>query len=33
MVAVYDLMKKGEANLTEQELSHLEAMAKAAEFY
>ena len=33
MVAVYDLMNKGEANLTEKELNKLEAMAKAAEEY
>jgi HTH-type transcriptional regulator / antitoxin HigA len=33
MVAVYDLMNKGEANLTKKELSNLQAMAKAAEEY
>lgn len=33
MVAVYNLMNKGEANLTERELNKLEAMAKAAEEY
>jgi len=33
MVAVYDLMNKGEANLTEEELLKLSAMAKAAEDY
>ena len=33
MVAVYDLMNKGEANLTEKELKKLESMAKAAEDY
>ena len=33
MVSVYNLMNKGEANLTEKELKSLEAMAKAAEEY
>lgn len=33
MVAVYNLMNKGEANLTTKELKSLEAMAKAAEEY
>ena len=33
MVAVYNLMNKGEANLTTKELKTLEAMAKAAEEY
>lgn len=33
MVAVYDLMNKGEANLTAKELKNLAAMAKAAEEY
>lgn len=33
MVAIYNLMNKGEANLTEKELNKLEAMAKAAEDY
>ncbi len=33
MVSVYDLMKKGEANLTELEISELKAMANAAEYY
>lgn len=33
MVAVYDLMNKGEANLTENELDKLQAMAKATEEY
>jgi HTH-type transcriptional regulator / antitoxin HigA len=33
MVAVYDLMNKGEANLTAKELKALAAMAKAAEEY
>ena len=33
MVAVYNLMNKGEANLTSKELKTLEAMAKAAEEY
>jgi HTH-type transcriptional regulator/antitoxin HigA len=33
MVAIYGLMNKGEANLTEKELSKLEAMVKAAEKY
>jgi antitoxin component HigA of HigAB toxin-antitoxin module len=33
MVAVYDLMNKGEANLTAKELKTLAAMAKAAEDY
>ena len=33
MVAVYDLMSKGEANLTPKELKQLAAMAKAAEEY
>lgn len=33
MVSVYNLMNKGEANLTEEELKLLEAMAKAAEEY
>ena len=33
MVAVYELMNKGETNLTERELNKLEAMAKAAEEY
>lgn len=33
MVAVYELMNKGEANLTERELSKLAAMAKSAEEY
>ena len=33
MVAVYDLMNKGETNLTKNELKKLEAMAKAAEEY
>jgi antitoxin component HigA of HigAB toxin-antitoxin module len=33
MVAVYDLMNKGEANLTTKELKTLEAMARAAEDY
>ena len=33
MVAVYNLMNKGEANLTPKELKTLEAMAKAAEQY
>lgn len=33
MVAVYNLMNKGEANLTEKELKKLEAMSKSAEEY
>jgi len=33
MVAVYNLMNKGEANLTAKELKNLETMAKAAEEY
>jgi len=33
MVAAYDLMNKGEANLTAKELKKLAAMAKAAEDY
>lgn len=33
MVAVYDLMNRGEANLTAKELKALAAMAKAAEEY
>src|SRR5438445_4964483 len=33
MIAVYDLMNKGEANLTAKELKTLAAMAKAAEEY
>jgi antitoxin component HigA of HigAB toxin-antitoxin module len=33
MVAVYELMNKGEANLTKKELDKMEAMAKAAEEY
>ena len=33
MVAIYNLMNKGEANLTSKELKTLEAMAKAAEEY
>lgn len=33
MVAVYNLMNKGEANLTTKELKNLEAMSKAAEEY
>jgi HTH-type transcriptional regulator/antitoxin HigA len=33
MVAIYNLMNKGEANLTSKELKTLEAMAKAAEDY
>ena len=33
MVAVYELMNKGEANLTAKELRTLAAMAKAAEEY
>lgn len=33
MVAVYNLMNKGEDNLTSKELRTLEAMAKAAEEY
>jgi antitoxin component HigA of HigAB toxin-antitoxin module len=33
MVTVYNLMNKGEANLTSVELKKLEAMAKAAEDY
>lgn len=33
MVAVYNLMNKGEANLTAKELKSLEAMARAAEEY
>ena len=33
MVSVYNLMNKGEANLTAKELKSLEAMAKAAEEY
>jgi len=33
MVAVYNLMNKGEANLTTNELKTLEAMAKVAEEY
>jgi len=33
MVAVYDLMNKGEGNLTTKELKALAAMAKAAEEY
>lgn len=33
MIAVYNLMNKGEANLTTKELKTLEAMAKAAEEY
>ena len=33
MVAVYDLMNKGEANHTEKELDKLEMMAVAAEQY
>jgi len=33
MVAVYELMNKGEANLKKGELKKLEAMAKAAEEY
>jgi hypothetical protein len=31
MVAIYDLMNKGEANLTNKELNKLSAMATAAE--
>jgi HTH-type transcriptional regulator/antitoxin HigA len=33
MVSVYNLMSKGENNLTAKELKLLEAMAKAAEEY
>ena len=33
MVAIYDLMNKGEANLTKREIDKLEAMAKTAEEY
>jgi len=33
MVAIYDMMNKGEAKLTERELKKLEAMVKAAEEY
>jgi len=33
MVAIYDLMNKGEANLSETELTTLAAMAEAAEEY
>jgi HTH-type transcriptional regulator/antitoxin HigA len=33
MVAVYDLMNKGESTLTEKELEKLDAMARAAEYY
>ncbi|HEY4289562.1 MAG TPA: helix-turn-helix transcriptional regulator [Puia sp.] len=33
MVAIYDLMNKGESNLTSKELKTLEAMSKAAEEY
>ncbi len=33
MVAVYNLMNKGEANLTATEIKNLAAMAKAAEKY
>jgi HTH-type transcriptional regulator / antitoxin HigA len=33
MVAVYDLMNKGEANLTARDLKTLSTMAKAAEEY
>ena len=33
MVAIYNLMNKGEANLTAKELKSLEAMARAAEEY
>lgn len=33
MVAIYDLMNKGEANLTEAELDKMHAMAEAAEHY
>lgn len=33
MIAVYDLMNKGEANLTAKELKALAAMAKATEEY
>jgi len=33
MVSVYNLMNRGEANLTAKELKLLEAMAKAAEEY
>jgi len=33
MVAVYELMNKGEANLTQKELRSLQSMAKAAEDY
>ena len=33
MVAIYDLMNKGEGNLTAKELKSLAAMAKAAEEY
>ena len=33
MVAIFDLMNKGEANLTEGELDKMHAMAVAAEHY
>ena len=33
MVAIYDLMNKGEANLTAKDLKNLATMAKAAEEY
>ncbi len=33
MVAIYDLMNKGEANLSESELNNLAMMAQAAEEY
>jgi antitoxin component HigA of HigAB toxin-antitoxin module len=33
MVAIYNLMNKGESNLTSKELKTLEAMSKAAEEY
>ncbi|BAU55239.1 helix-turn-helix domain-containing protein [Mucilaginibacter gotjawali] len=33
MLAIYDLMNKGEANLSEEEIEHLQAMTIAAEKY
>ncbi len=33
MVAIYNLMNRGEASLTSKELKTLEAMSKAAEDY
>jgi len=33
MVAIYNLMNKGETNLTEKELASLQTMSKAAEEY